>query len=455
MLVLPLAINWLLAAVLTALNGRRTGVIGLGVAGLAASLGVSLWLAVQVFTGGPLEMVAGGWAPGIGITLRADALGIIFVVLANGLLMVALLYVGFERTRERALPAIILFLAAGLNGLFLTGDAFNFYVFFEVSMTASFVLASHGQGSREIRDTLTFTVVNLLGSIFFLTGVVSLYHVTGTLDLQAIAVWAETVEPASIILIATLIFVAFSVKLGLFPFHFWLPAVYRGVQPVMAAVLSGVLANIGSYGLLRFGAHVLRPELEFGAPVLFFLGGASVLYGAFQAVSRTTARETLAYSSISQAGYILLGLTIGGPAGYTAAVLFAVLNALNKTLLFLATGLRGWLVGVAFVVGAFSVAGVPPSAGFWGKAALFRAGLAADNAGLVALVFLGGALSFIYMFRIYQQNFWVEETAAASAASCRWLVLALAGLVLLLGVWPEPLLALSSHAAAALEGPVP
>ena len=101
----------------------------------------------------------------------------------------------------------------------------------------------------------------------------------------------------------------------------------------------------------------------------------------------------LAYSAIGQVGYILIALGVGGPAGFAAAVVFAVVNSLNKTLLFLAAALRGWLVGAAFAVGAFSVAGVPPAAGFFGKLALFRAGVDASSVALVALLFLGGALA--------------------------------------------------------------
>lgn len=454
MLVLPLAITWFSALILARLDGRRAWVDGLGIASLGAAFVATLWLAVTVWTQGPVEMVTGGWPVEIGIRLRADALGVTFALLANGLLLLALVYESLGNVQERTFPAILLFLATGLTGLFLTGDAFNFYVFFEVSMTASFVLTSYGHGRREIRDALLFTVVNLLGSVLFLGAVAALYRLTGTLDMEGIAVWADTAEPTSVILIATLIFVAFSVKLGLFPFHFWLPAVYKGAQPVIAAVLSGVLANIGSYGLLRFGAGVLTRELRFGATVLLILGVASVVYGALLAISRRTASEVLAYSSISQAGYILVAIAVGGPVGYAAAVLFAVVNALNKTLLFLATGVRGWLVGAAFVIGAFSVAGVPPAVGFFSKAALFHTGIVAESTVLVTFIFLGGALAFIYMFQIYQRDFWVQPEAKEkdSPLAMRMIVVCLSGFIILLGLWPEPLLAVSQQAATLLLG---
>ncbi len=457
MLVLPLAIVWLAAVPLALLDGRRRWVGWLAVAALGAGFLAMLRLAVAVFARGPVELVAGGWPAEVGITLRADALGVTFAVLSIGVLLAALAYETLGGVHERALPALVLFLATGLTGLFLTGDAFNFYVFFEIAMTSSFVLAGYGRRTRELRAALIFTVVNLLGSTLFLSGIAALYHVTGTLDMRGIATWAGVADQNSVLLIATIIFVAFGIKVGLFPFHFWLPPVYRDTWPAVAAILSGALANIGSYGLIRFGADLLPRELRFAAPALLILGAASVLYGALQAVAVRTAGEALAYSAISNAGYILIALGIGGPVGYAAAILFAVVNSLNKTVLFLAAGLRGWLVGAAFAIGAFSVAGVPPSAGFFGKAALFRGGIAPDDpalsVALVALLFVGGALAFVYMFQIYQRDFWEREGAGqASGIGSRILVLGLAGLVVAFGVWPEPLLAVSQQAAGVLNG---
>ncbi len=186
------------------------------------------------------------------------------------------------------------------------------------------------------------------------------------------------------------------------------------------------------------------------------IGAASIVYGAVLAVSARRPAEVLAYSSIGQAGYILVALAVGGPIGYAAAVLYALLNAVNKTLLFLAAGLRGRVVGAAFAVGAFSVAGIPPSAGFLGKAAMFRVGIEQGSAGLVALVFVGGALSFVYMLRIYQRTFWATEVRSTeSNRSAQMLVLGLAGVLLVVGFWPEPLLAISRDAAAVLGRRVP
>ena len=462
-LMLAVLVPWAVATVLCLLDGRKRWVGWVAVAGLGATLVALSSLAVASLDGTRVRVVAGGWPEGVGISLVADALGATFAVVSVGVVFASLLYEVLGGVRSRTFPALVVFLAAGLTGLFLTGDAFNFYVFFEVSMISSFVLASYREQDHQVRAAFIFAVINLLGSVVFLMGVAALYHVTGSLDMGVISERIDPVQPSSIIAIAAVIFVAFSLKLGLFPFHFWLPAVYIGSHPPVAAILSGALANIGSYGLLRFGAGLLPRELELGVPVVLALGTASIVYGALQALSRRDTSEVLAYSAIGQAGYVLVALGIGGPVGYAAAVLYAVINSMNKGLLFLAAGLRGPLIGAAFAVGAFSVVGVPPAAGFLGKVALFQSSLAAEtllaSVALVALIFLGGALSFVYSFQIYQRRFWSPDNRSRadrdnklSPAAPRVLVVVLAVLVLVVGFWPEPLLSASAAAADVLIG---
>jgi multicomponent Na+:H+ antiporter subunit D len=448
----PLVVPWVLGAILAPLDGRRRGTAWIAVAGLAVVVAGLARLTLAVAADGPLELVTGGWPAGLGIRLRADLLGALFALVSAVVLLAALLHEVLVGVHERTLPALFLVLTAGLTGLFLTGDAFNFYVFFEVAMMASFVLASYGRRQREVRAALIFTVVNLFGSVLFLAGIAGLYHLTGSLDMPIIAARAATSAPVEVLVVGALLFVAFSIKLGLFPFHFWLPPIYRDAWPAVAAVLSGAVANIGAYGLVRFGVDILPGALAVGSPVLLVVGGVSILYGAHQAVSVRTTSETLAYSAIGQAGYVLVGLAIGGPVAAAAAVVYAVLNALTKGLLFLAAPLRGEVVAVAYLVGALSVAGVPPAAGFFGKAALIRAGIAAEALVPVGLVVVGALLSFVYMFQSHQRAFWRTPPAAPAPAGARTLVAALAGLVLAVGLWPAPLLGLADRAVRALGG---
>ena len=457
LVILPAGIAWLLAAVIAPLDGRRPLWGWLAATGLGSSLLAVVLLLVRVLREGPVEVVAGGWPEGVGITLRADVLGASFAAVSLAVVLVAFVHEVLLGVRSRTFPALVLFLAAGLSGLFLTGDIFNFYVFFEISMTASYILTGYREENSQVRAAFIFAVVNLVGSVMFLSGIAGLYHLTGSLDMEVVAGRIGQVELSSIIPIATVIFVAFSLKIGLFPFHFWLPAVYVGSHAPVAAILSGAVANIGSYGLLRFGADVLPDALSFGAPVVLVLGVVSIVYGAMQAVSRHDTSEVMAYSTIGQVGYILVALAVGGPVGYAAAVVYSIVNSLNKALVFLAAQLRGPLAGAAFAVGAFSIAGVPPAVGFVGKIALFKTSIEAggllETMALVVLIFAGSALSFVYAFQVYQRAFLAREyrnNKRPSPRATRVLAISLAAFVLAVGLWPEPLLVLGTESAALL-----
>lgn len=458
LLALPVGIPWVVAAVLALLDGRQKWVGVFATIGLAAGFASLVGLSMVVLREGTITMTAGGWPVDVGITLRADALGVTFATVSVGITLIALLYEIALGVRWRAFPSLVLFTAAGLTGLFLTGDVFNFYVFFEIAMTAAFVLAAYRDRDEQVRGAFIFAVVNLLGTVLFLVGIAALYSITGSLDMNVIAERMDVLAPSSVIAIAAVIFAAFCLKLGLFPFHFWLPTVYVGSHATVAAILSGALANIGAYGLLRFGADIMPRELEFASAAVILIGAASIIYGSMQAVSRRDASEVLAYSAIGQAGYVLLALGIGGPAGYSAAVIYAVLNSLNKGVMFLATGLRGPFVGIAFAIGAFSVCGVPPLVGFIGKIAVFKAAASEEtqlvSVTLSALVFLGSALSFLYSFQVYQRRFLKPEEVTAgppSPLAARLLLVIFAASLILLGLWPGPLVTLGEAAAAVLS----
>jgi multicomponent Na+:H+ antiporter subunit D len=455
-LTVALVVPWAAGAVLVVLDGRRRAV-GWAAAGALLVNAVALFvLAATVILDGPVSVTTGDWPVGVGITLRADALGVLLACVSSVAVLAATVHEVLDGVRERVFPGVVALLATGLTGVFLTADLFNFYVFFELAMTAAYVLATYGGGRRELGAAMVFTAVNLVGTFIFLLSVAGLYHVTGSLDMGTIAERMDTVEATAAVLIAIGFFAAFSVKLGLFPFHFWLPTVYAGARPAVAAIISGGLANIGAYGLLRFGGEMLARELELASTGLIVLGAASVVYGGILAVSRRTAAEMLAYSAIGQVGYVLIAVGVGGPVGFAAAILYTVVNALNKTLLFLTTRMRGALVGAVFAVGVLSVIGLPPAAGFIGKLELFRT--VADSPALIALVFLGGALSFVYALQVYQHAFW-RPSPGDRGPSSPWgqqaIVGGLALLILAGGLWPEPLLSLSQDAATALERAAP
>jgi multicomponent Na+:H+ antiporter subunit D len=451
-LTLSLLLPWVTGVVLVALDGRRRAVGWLAVVALTATLALLAVLMAQVLGDGGQTVLTGYWPAGVGIVLRADVLGVVFALLSVLVLLAAAAHEVRGGVRERPFPGLLLLLAGGLTGLFLTADVFNFYVFFELAMTASYVLTTYGGERRQLRAALVFAAVNLLGSFVFLLSVAGTYRTTGALAMDDVAARMVDVDPNAAILIATGFFIAFSVKLGLFPFHFWLPTVYAGSRPAVAAVLSGAVANIGAYGLLRFGAGIFPDQLRLAGNALVLLGALSLVYGAVLAVSRGDVGESLAYSAIGQVGYVLVAVGVGGPVGLSAAVLYSAVNSVNKGLLFLAAAVRGPLVAAAFAIGALSVAGLPPAVGFLGKLEMFRASIVEQSVGLVLLLVLGSALSLVYMFQLYQRRFWRGDAVdgTVSPLAQRAVTAVLAALVLAAGLWPEPLLQVSGRAAQVL-----
>lgn len=448
--VLPLATCWVLGACLTVLDGRRRWVGVLATVGLVAALAADAALLVELADGGTMEMVTGGWPRGIGIHLRADLVSALFAAVTTLVLTVVLAHELAEEVRSRSFPALILLLGAGLHGVYFTGDIFNFYVFFEISMVASFVLSGYGRGRVELHAAFAFVVVNLAGSVLFLFAVASLYHVTGTLDLEGITARAAPDHP-SMLLFAALLLSAFALKLGLFPFHYWVPVVYRDTRPAVAAALAGALANIGTYGVLRLGYGPLQQELGAARVPLLALGATSLLYGTAAALRRRLPEEIVAYTSIAHAGYLFLAFGIGGHAGAVAALLLMISGSLDKATSFLALESRAAGGRLALAVGAASAAGLPLTAGFLGKLELLRAALdeGVGRAALVATLLVAGALAIGASFRVVQLDRAPEPSTLTPKPA---VVLLLAVVAVAMGVVPGPLLRLVHVAVRTLPG---
>ena len=182
LLVLPAGIAWILAAVLAPMDGRKPVWSWLAAAGLASSFVASVLLLLETLRGGPVETVAGGWPEGVGITLRADVLGASFAAVSLAVLLAAFVHEVLVGVRSRTFPALVLFLAAGLGGLFLTGDIFNFYVFLEISMTFAYILTGYRERDPQELAAFILAIVNFIVSVFFIFGIAAVYYLTIYLD---------------------------------------------------------------------------------------------------------------------------------------------------------------------------------------------------------------------------------------------------------------------------------
>ncbi len=442
-LLLPLALPWLCGPLLLLFDSRRSAIAWISAALMGAVTLADLGLLWALLTARawPLDLVAGGWSSEVGIRLHVDAVSLTFGAACAAVMTAALAHEAVRRPVSGQFGAMMFFMCAGLHGAFFTGDLFNFYVFFEVSVVSSFALAAYGYGRQEARGAFIYIGVNLLGSVFFLMGVTTVYHATGTLDLVELWRLGESGQGGVPHLGAMLLFLALSLKLGLFPLHYWVPALYGHARPAVAAVMAGALINIGAYGLLRIGLLSAAESRDAAAPYLAFLGAAAVVYGAVLALRRGAASETLAYASVAQAGYVALALGVGGRQGVAAAILAALAGTFEKAAGFLSLSSAGRARALAGLVAFAGLAGLPPTLGFLAKLQLVRASWESPwGAWLVASLILGALLLFAATARFWEGLMQLSAPARPSLGAP--LAMAAASVALFLAAAPLETLAL-------------
>lgn len=474
MSLLPCLLAIPLAALVLVIMAWRHPVLQAAVV-LAMSLGS--WAVAAALWGesaptGPYAV--GGWPAPYGIVLQADGLSRLMVTLAGTVVSAAALYhlgqtlEGRSPTHNPVYQLTFPLLLLALNGLFITADFFNFYVFFELVAVSSYLLVSMGK-HFPLEAAWKYSAQSVLGSICLLVGVSLLYGETGALGMAEVA--ARLAEPAW--WAAPFVLIAFLLKGALFPFHFWQPDAHAAATTAGSVLLAGLLIKVGLYGLFRFWPILMGAELQ----TLFVgVGAGSIAFGAVAAWRQADAKRLLGYSSISQLGFVLLGLGWGSVGAVAAALFYLISHSLGKTALFLATGALSDRVGntrfealsgagrghpglsAAYLLGVLSLAGLPPTVGFVAKVALLREGAFVAAWEMLAWAVVGSLMTLAYALRAYQLLFWVEPAEPAVAAGrphpASTLALALsAGLIVGLMALAEPLASHCLASAAALRGP--
>ena len=416
-------------------------------------------------------------------SLRADGLGVLIGLLATGLGFLVILYLYARGEEDRPLfAALFLLLAFGIVGLGLAGDLFNLYVFFEVMALTSYALVAYRRREPEaVEAGMKYLVMNGAGSLVALMGIGLVYmsSPTGSLELQVLA--ANTMPTDLAWLAAALLIAGFGVKAAVVPMHTWLPDAYTAAPTGVAAMMGGVVTVSGLLAMVR-GLSVIQVDasakLTFGL-LLALLAVLTMTVGNLTAMHQKDLKRLLAYSSIAQVGYILLGFGVGFEFGVTIAVVGALFHIVSHSLMkggaFLAVGvlqnsfgsrdliaLRGAgrkvpLVGVSFGVFVLGLAGVPLTAGFLSKLLIVTGSVQGGVYGVFLAVALiaNSVLSLAYYVPALTALFAEEGAAGPRPAASRLqvgVVLAMAVLVVLFGVWPDPVLDLVNAAAAALGG---
>lgn len=375
------------------------------------------------------EMVVykmGGWPPPIGIVMAFDALSafmtlvIAIVVLSGAIFSVKYLS---RYTGQWKFYTLYMLVTAGLMGISITGDLFNMFVWIEISAIASYALVGFGVEADELEASLKYMILGEIAGTLLLLAIALLYARTSTLNLADISMALQPLKQTTFFwFVLGLLVIAFSVKAALVPFHSWLPDAHPSAPAPISSLLSGIFIKVlGIYTLARlvfnvFGLSRATDPVFFN--VLLGIGLLSIVFGGLVALNQQDYKRLLAHSSISQVGYIMVGIGVGNMSGVAGAIFFILAHALAKGLLFLtsgavvhATGTRDLnkLAGLgegmpttawSYRLGALSLLGMPPLVGFFAK---FLIAVGAIQAGMVWLAIVAIAFSAVtatYLLKI-------------------------------------------------------
>lgn len=409
----------------------------------ATLVGLSFYGWLYIRTGGmPLCYWVGGWRL-IGIAMWFDALTALIVLIINIVGFCATLYSVRYLDRYSSgrwkFYTLLTLLLAGLNGLAISGDLFNMFVFIEISAIASYALVAFGTEEEEVEAAFKYMVLGEVGGTVLLFGIALLYAKASTLNLahlsQVLSGMGRT--PFYWFVIATLL-IGFAIKMGMEPFHAWLADAHFSAPAPISAMLSGVFIKVtGVYGMCRLMFNVFgisRAATPAFFNLLIAFGAVSMVLGGLLAFSQNDYKRLLAYSSISQIGYILVGLGVGNFWGIAGALFHILAHALSKGTLFLAAGsvesqtgtreldhLKGLertmpLTSWAHILGSFSMAGVPPFAGFFSKLFIIIGAITGRMYWLAFLAALFSAVTFAYLTKVVNRAIFARKDEAVTQA---------------------------------------
>ncbi|MGB5252579.1 MAG: monovalent cation/H+ antiporter subunit D family protein [Sedimenticolaceae bacterium] len=450
------------------------------------SLAAAITLLMQVSRSGTIRYQLGGWAAPWGIEYRIDLLGAYVLLIVSAIaplvMVFALRSVEKEIPRERIARfyAAMLLVFAGLAGITVTGDAFNLFVFLEISSLASYAVISMGRDRRALNAAFQYLVMGTIGATFILIGIGFLYMMTGTLNMIDLAERLPAVSETRTVRAGfAFLTVGIGLKLALFPLHLWLPNAYAYAPSAVTAFLAATATKVAVYALLRFLLEIFGVQFSLQAMpldlILMVLGLAGILSASLVAVFQQNVKRMLAYSSVAQIGYMMLGISLATTTGVTAAILHVFNHALMKGALFLALGAVAYRIGsvtlhdfaglgrrmpwtmAAIVIGGLSLIGVPPTVGFVSKWYLVLGTLEQGLWPVALLILLGSLLALIYIWKLVEAAYFGQppgDAATVQEAPLSMLIpiWILVGANIYFGLYTEVSVGVASRAAAQLMG---
>ncbi len=404
---------------------------GITLAVVWGCLWIAIQLLLQVIDGGVISYQLGGWEPPWGIEYRIDYLNGFVLVLVALIGAVSVPYMSKSAAQEIRPEKLTLFYTAfllcftGLLGIAITGDAFNVFVFLEVSSLSAYALIAMGRDRRALTSAFRYLIMGSVGATFIVIGIGLMYAMTGTLNMADLATRLPEVNDTRTIHAAfAFLTIGTCLKLALFPLHLWLPNAYTYAPSAVTAFVAATATKVAVYVLLRFFFTIYGAEYSFDTInldwVLLPLALISIVSMSLVAVFQENVKRSLAYSSVAQVGYMILGISLVSVAGLTGGIIHLFNHALIKAALFMAVGCVMYRVGsvrldhwaglgkrmpwtmAAFVGAGFSIIGVPSTVGFVSKW-YFIVGALEKGWWPVAVIVLGSSLlALVYIWRVVE-----------------------------------------------------
>ncbi|MCW8092761.1 monovalent cation/H+ antiporter subunit D family protein [Alteromonas sp. ASW11-130] len=399
---------------------------------------LSFELLADVQQGNEIHYAMGGWAPPWGIEYIIDPLNALVAFIVCLIALATMVFAPKSVEREIETHQIPLFYAAfllcflGLVGMCLTGDIFNMFVFLEISSLASYALIGLGKNRRALTASFHYLILGTLGATFFLLGIGMLLAATGTLNMQDLANLLPAIENRPLLHTAfALIVVGMALKAAIFPMHLWLPNAYTYAPSTVSIFLSATSTKVALYALIRCLYDVFSFEYMLNSWLpqsLLLIGTVAVIYGSWLAIGQREVKKMLAYSSVAQIGYIVIGIGLLSDAGLRASLLHIFNHALMKGMLFMVAGILVYRLNStdyrsisgmgkrmpitfgALIIGALSLIGVPGTVGFISKWNLAQAALAQQQWLVVVALLVGSLMAVIYCWKLIEVLYFQPAT---------------------------------------------
>ncbi len=427
----------LLLAPVAALVGRWKVAWAVAAAACWWTLYASVSLLQRIRVEGPISYELGGWVPPYGIEYRIDLVSIFVAIIVAAIGAVTIPYARtsiakeVEEDRGPLFYAAFLLCLSGLLGISVTGDVFNVFVFLEISSLSAYSMIALGKDRRALTASFQYLIMGSVGASFIVIGIGLMYVMTGTLNMADLAVrLPEVADNRTIPVAFTFLTVGITLKLALFPLHLWLPNAYTYAPSAVTAFIASTATKVSVYLLLRFFFTIFGETFSYEAMqldmVLMPLSIVAILAMSLVAIYQANVKRLLAFSSVAQIGYMVLGISFGSVLGVTAGIIHLFNHALMKGALFMAMGCVMYSVGsvriekmaglgkrmpwtmAAFVGGGLSLIGVPATVGFVSKWYLVQAALEQGSWAIAGVVMVGSLMALIYVWKVVEVAYFQE-----------------------------------------------